>query len=223
MSCGTLDPAEIGRADFLYSGEFSAADSNIECDPGEDSEVSTLILTHLDGVTPPYGFPFNGRGVVIPGGVIEEGTYQVTLENNLGFSATMPSTIDLLPGQSNRLTSIYYFEADELTDPSNPDDIGIVTADYYRCDDPERAGETDFSLSTEINGGAKAENCTLAGTGEAGLVLSGTSLGDGTFDPQTIVSSPGGEFTFESFCFGTYTLTDLATGIVYRCCKIQGG
>lgn len=215
--CG--NDARDGQLEFLFSGDITAADTSIQCRAvGDAFPGSTVTVTLQNEAFGPYvaSFSFSGRQFEFFD-EIEEGTYGVTVATQPGGTANINGslngtiTLDAAAGGffGQRL-DVYYYTEEVPTLPTTPGSGGVY-GQVTNCLDPGRAGETDFFIDGFV--AADAEQCQqISSPGQTGLTLTGMPVEGGTYGPVTIEVGFGGSFYLDDVPYGTYTLTELATG-----------
>jgi hypothetical protein len=199
----------MGQTEFQFTGEFTAANTVLECRSPEFQFPDGLQVT----LTPLAGGPV----VVISlddfgggqGQGFAPGDYSVTVSTT-GYSASMSSGISL-PDDSIRYLNIFYFVEAAPADPPPAEELSHLTGVLANCVDPARDGETDFFIADSA--AANAEQCQeYHGFGQDKMTLTQVS-GTDPYGPVTI-NVEGSQFTFGSVPSGTYTLTNGLTGNV---------
>jgi hypothetical protein len=211
------DTARVGQTDFLFSGEFAAAGTALDCAPpiAQFPGGVQVILTPLAG-GPNIVFEFGVSDFYFWGG-FEAGEYTVTAQDTATggtvYSATMASTINL-PDQSNTSLNVYYFIADPvIPDPPPGEGTAFLAGNLAYCIDPARDGQTDFFISDAFGAAAEASSCDYNVTvGQDSMTLTQVS-GPVPYGPVT-QSVAFGSFYFDEVPHGTYTLTNGSTGNV---------
>jgi hypothetical protein len=207
--CGNSD--RVGETDVFFSGAIGAAANSPDCVQSDQVEGAALSVTlvNVDDPSLTYVESFSDGLAYFGTEEVEAGDYTVTVSNGAGYTASAGGPVTFIADGEHELHFILYEEADAIEDPGEAG-TGAVQGTFVQCLDPERAGTLDLFIR-DFAGAADASQCANPEYGSARLTLAGTTV-DNTPYTTTIVVESGGSAEFIDVPYGTYTLTDVASG-----------